>query len=102
MAKNVRLLDADGKPIEIEYQPLTKELAAGYSTYHQSGSFDSKGNCRIWRANGAMKTWKRRPNAFQVPVKYGMYDYGYVADYNADHIHVDETCPFALEEEREA
>src|SRR6266852_5791902 len=73
-----------------EYVPITKELAAGYSTFHQSGSFDSLGNCRVWRSNGAMKTWKTRPRDFQLPVKHGLYNYGYVADYTAHSFHVDE------------
>lgn len=30
-------------------------------------------NCKV---NGAVKTWKRNPNRVEVPIKYGMYEYG--------------------------
>jgi len=46
-----------------------------------------------WRRNGATKTWKREPDRFQVPVKYGMRDYSYLDDTNADEFHVARECP---------
>jgi hypothetical protein len=36
------------------------------------------------RRNGATKTWKTRPGEFRIPVKYGMYEYFYITDKNAD------------------
>ena len=44
-------------------------------------------NCHIWfkandgtarqcKVNGAVKTWKRDANRVEVPIKYGMYEYG--------------------------
>jgi len=36
------------------------------------------------RRNGATKTWKTRPGEFKTPVKYGMYEYFYITDKNAD------------------
>jgi len=38
-----------------------------------------------WRVTGKVKTWKTRPNEFQIPVKHGLYDYGYI---NNDNIHL--------------
>lgn len=35
-----------------------------------------------WRANGKCKTWKRSPEKFQLPIKYGLYDYGYINEEN--------------------
>lgn len=36
-----------------------------------------------WRANGACKTWKRDVERFQLPVKHGLYNYGYITNDNA-------------------
>jgi len=30
------------------------------------------------RANGACKIWKTRPEDFRLPVKHGLYSYGYI------------------------
>ena len=35
------------------------------------------------RKNGAVKLWKRQPDKFRVPVKYGLYDYFYIDNDNA-------------------
>lgn len=36
-------------------------------------------NCR---RNGRNKLWKTRPNDFRIPVKRGLYDYGYITQDN--------------------
>ena len=36
-----------------------------------------------WRANGKCKTWKTRPDEFKLPIKHGLYDYGYITHENA-------------------
>jgi hypothetical protein len=36
-----------------------------------------------WRVNGKVKTWKRDPNRFQVPIKHSRYVYGYLTNDNA-------------------
>ena len=35
------------------------------------------------RVNGKCKTWKTRPNDFCLPVKHGLYTYGYIDQNNA-------------------
>lgn len=35
------------------------------------------------RRNGQTKTWKREPSRFQIPVKRGLYEYGYIDNNNA-------------------
>jgi len=32
------------------------------------------GTARLCKVNGAVKRWKRQPERFRVPVKYGMYE----------------------------
>jgi len=31
-----------------------------------------------WRVNGQVKTWKTRPTDYQVPLKHGLFSYGYL------------------------
>lgn len=40
-----------------------------------------------WRRNGATRTWKRQPERFEVPVKFGMYSYGRITDAMAEGGH---------------
>jgi len=35
-----------------------------------------------WYVNGAVKTWKTRPNDVKVPIKHGLFDYSYLTDQN--------------------
>ena len=41
-----------------------------------------------WRRNGKTKTWKTRPNDFRIPVKHGLYAYGYIDQDNATEFNV--------------
>lgn len=36
-----------------------------------------------WRANGKCKTWVTRPDEFKLPIKHGLYNYGYLTNENA-------------------
>jgi hypothetical protein len=47
----------------------------------------------IWRRNGQTKTYKTRPEDFLVPVKFGLYQYGYITPANADQFVAGSTCP---------
>lgn len=74
---------------------ITKEQALTATRFHDPGTraCDSKRGPIVWRRNGATKTWKRDPERWQVPVKFGMYDYGYINNTIADGFHVEEDCP---------
>jgi hypothetical protein len=39
-----------------------------------------------WRPNGKLKTWKRQPERFSLPVKHGLYSYGQVTNANAGYL----------------
>ena len=43
-----------------------------------------------WRVNGKCKTWKRNPERFQLPIKHGLYSYGYLTNENAHLFIVEE------------
>lgn len=65
---------------------ITKEQALTENMFH-----DEK--CNNWRRNGRTQTWKREPNAFRVPVKFGLYDYGQISNHSSWEVHVpSDTC----------
>jgi hypothetical protein len=54
---------------------------------------NADGTCGRWRVNGKVKTWKTRHLEFKVPVKRGLYEYGYITGDNFHLLHVNGTCP---------
>lgn len=50
---------------------------------HSLHDYNADGTPQRWRVNGQVKLWKRSPDRFQIPVKYGLYDHGYVTQDNA-------------------
>lgn len=36
------------------------------------------GKCEVWRRNGRTQTWVTKPGWYKVPVKFGLYNYGYI------------------------
>jgi len=55
-----------------------------------------KENITRCRVSGQVKTWKRLPEKFEFPVKYGMYENHYVDNHfynNAGDFHFEEDCP---------
>lgn len=67
----------------MNYQPLTMDEALTATRFH-----DIRHN--NWRRNGATKTWKRQPDKFRIPVKYGMYSYSYITE--RDFCHLADGC----------
>ena len=49
---------------------------------HTQRTWTENATGRTWRRNGATKTWKTRPGEFRIPVKFGLYAYGYITDHN--------------------
>jgi hypothetical protein len=72
---------------------ITRDQALNARYFHVVSSYDGK--CDTWRRNGQTKTWKRSPERFRVPVKYGMYSYGYFDEHDLDRtdLHAAEDCP---------
>ena len=56
-----------------------KQLKHGQILYHVTNRNSDKTPQR-WRVNGMVKTWKRNPDKVQVPLKYGLYGYDYLAE----------------------
>ena len=56
-----------------------KKLKYGEIIHHISEK-NADGTPLRLRVNGAPKTWKRDPERLAIPVKYGMYGYGYLTN----------------------
>lgn len=79
---------------------VTKEQALTAHAFHygectkQEGP---RGGVRVkvesWRRNGQTKTWKREPERFSVPIKFGLKSCAYLTEGNASHFHTAEDCP---------
>jgi hypothetical protein len=44
-----------------------------------------------------LKTWKTRPTEFSLPVKHGLWDYGYITDSDNARFHTPDECPIREE-----
>lgn len=62
---------------------VTKEQALTETNFTKLVQVNGKNIVRKWRANGKCKTWKRNPERFQLPIKHGLYSYGYITEENA-------------------
>ena len=49
------------------------------------------------RVNGSAKTWERNPEAFSVPIKYGLRGFGYLTHENAHEFHFPVECEPIIE-----
>jgi hypothetical protein len=68
-------------------------------SYGVTGKARPKVTMSEWRRNGATKTWKTRPGAFRIPVKHGMYQYGYIEEVDGSVVHTAEDCTALAEAE---
>lgn len=60
-----------------------KKLSYRDTIYHVSLKGSDKQPIRA-RINGKLKTWKREPERFQLPVKHGLYTCFYITQDNAN------------------
>lgn len=72
---------------------ITREQALTANMFHAEPCTKQRQEC--WRRNGKTKTLKRQPEYYSVPVKHGLYHYGYITPAVADKVHVAEECPYA-------
>lgn len=78
---------------------ITKDQAMTETLFHQdcTAEVGPRGGLThhpvIVRRNGQTQTWKTMPERFRVPVKYGLYQYGEIASWNADAFNVPAACP---------
>ena len=62
-----------------------KQAVAAYyrQEFHHAKVNNADGTPARCRVNGKCKTWKTRPNDFQLPVKYGLRDCFYITPINS-------------------
>ena len=78
---------------------ITKSQAMMDTEFHYGQCTDTVGprggvkrSTVAYRANGVCKTWKTRPEEFSLPLKHGLYAYGYLTNDNASDFHLAATC----------
>jgi hypothetical protein len=64
-----------------------KSRVNGNTVFAMNDECNADGTNVRWRVNGKVKFWKTRPNDFKIPVKHGMYDYGYITPENVCLFH---------------
>ena len=68
-----------GKKREIGYYRNPADVAEliSHCSNHSHITFLSiDGTARTAKVNGKVRTWKRDPNRVEIPIKYGLYEYG--------------------------
>lgn len=58
-----------------------RKLRYGQIVYEHENK-NKKGESKRWRVNGQVKIWKRDPSRIQVPMKHGLYEFGYLDEHN--------------------
>lgn len=58
-----------------------RQLRVGQILHHTIDK-NKDGTPERWRVNGRIKTWKTRPDDIRIPLKRGLFDYGYLTDEN--------------------
>ena len=66
-----------------------EKLYLGRVIYHRYLK-NADGSPQKWRINGKLKTWKRQPNRFSIPIKRGLWEYGYLTESNLEDFNLEE------------
>ena len=69
---------------------INRQNAMTANNFEMHNSFNADGTPTRCRRNGKTKTWKRSPERFQIPVKHGLYEYGYITEDNANAFYIAE------------
>ena len=70
---------------------ITRQQALTARAFHED--HEQGGKVYRWRRNGATQTWKRQPERFRIPVKYGLRSYGQITEAEASRFHTEDDCP---------
>ena len=73
---------------ELHYGPCTRKIGP------RGGVTET---IERWRVSGRCKTWKTRPDEFEVPIKHGLRTSTYLTHRNADQFHLEADCPLHQE-----
>lgn len=64
------------------------EAVKSASVFLSRVRMNADGSPQRWRVNGKIRTWKTRPNEFRVPVKRGLWEFGYIDHTNIRHFDI--------------
>lgn len=68
----------EGKLLTFE---MAKELCPGDLIYHKINR-NADGTSQRWAINGMVKTWARDKTRIRIPIKHGLYSFGYLTQDN--------------------
>jgi hypothetical protein len=74
------------KPLTLEQ---AKSLRIGTILYHRVEK-NSDGSPQRWKVNGGAKTWIHDSTRVKIPVRHGLYNYGYVTEFELDSVSLEE------------
>jgi len=60
-----------------------KQLKYGDIIYHKT-AINADGSKQRFKVNGKVKTWKKNPSRIHIPLKRGLYEYGYLDEYDLE------------------
>lgn len=52
-----------------------------------------KGTCVHWHVSGELVEYKKQPQAWRLPLRYGYYVYSEINRHNVDNFHRERDCP---------
>lgn len=71
-----------------------------HDIFYSTWDTNADGTPVRWRVNGKVKTWKRSPERVQIPVKHGLYNYGYITELMLEDFCLDESDAQAIIDSR--
>lgn len=63
-------------------EKVTRQNCEKLNKFEHITAKNADGSRLRCRRNGKTKVWKTRPDDFEIPVKHGMYAYGYIHNHN--------------------
>lgn len=69
--------------------PVTKENQVESTMFYHGILKDSIGGFQRFRRNGKTRVWKSRPTEFRIPIKRGLYQYGFIDHTNCNNFYVE-------------
>jgi hypothetical protein len=82
-----------GGNLELHYTGASAKFPNGHRCQRTTGPRGGVQVSIIYvRQSGQVKTWKRDPKRFRMPVKYGLYESSEVTQDNASDFHWPEDC----------
>ena len=64
------------RPPKLKFKTLTREEVLALKSGEHVFCRLNSGRIGWIKINGRVRTWKRDPDRVEVPIKYGMYEYG--------------------------